>query len=174
MQAKRKQLKKEGKLLSKKQKEEKATAEVRRKALLESGIVKVEGLRQRSNSQANGTPKKITHGSRKRIDRVAKETEVADTEDAAESVATPGPDESVAASAPNDDREASDEEEKAEVEGASEDGWEVSTDEETESVELLKPVKSQPQPTRAIRGKLYNCVELFSHTSRHRLRETSR
>ncbi|GJJ07759.1 hypothetical protein Clacol_001964 [Clathrus columnatus] len=90
--AKKEQLRKEGKLLTKKQKEEKAAAEIRKKALLESGV-KIEGLQQQSNGSANGTVKKVSYGSRKwkgpvaKEGSVTKEVEKADTEDVAESVA---------------------------------------------------------------------------------------
>jgi translation initiation factor 5B len=66
-QAKREQAKKEGRLLTKKQKEEKAAAEIRRKALLESGV-KIEGLQQQQNAQNDGpaVPKKVMYGNRKK------------------------------------------------------------------------------------------------------------
>lgn len=167
MQAKKEQLKKEGKLLTKKQKEEKAAAEMRKKALLESGIVKIEGLQQPSNGQATGPPKKVLYGSRKRKGpaakegSVTKEVEVADAEDIAESVA---------ASAPNDDWEASDDderaEEKAEVEKISDvkDSWDASSDEDAESVKSPEPVKLQatrPQPTPA-RGNFHNFFSILN------------
>lgn len=63
-QAKREQLKKEGKLLTKKQKEENQRAEIRRQALLASGV-QIEGLQQTSASAPAG-PKKVVYGNRKK------------------------------------------------------------------------------------------------------------
>ncbi|CAE6451660.1 unnamed protein product [Rhizoctonia solani] len=61
--AKREQLKKEGKLLTAKQKAEKQAAEIRRQALLQSGV-KIEGLQ--SGGGAGSTPKKVVYGSKKK------------------------------------------------------------------------------------------------------------
>ncbi|KAF9449567.1 hypothetical protein P691DRAFT_774614 [Macrolepiota fuliginosa MF-IS2] len=60
--AKREVAKKEGRLLTKKQKEERQMAEIRRQALLASGV-QIEGLQQASNS---GAPKKVVYGNRKK------------------------------------------------------------------------------------------------------------
>lgn len=162
IQAKKEQLKKEGKYLTKKQKEEKAAAELRKKALLESGVVKIEGLQQQQNGQASGASKKMVYGSRKRKgpiakeDLVTKEVEKADTDEVAESVA-PEPDESVAASAPKEDWEASDdeksEEEKVEIKKPPvKDSWDASSDEEEAVTSPTSPAppkgaKPQPKPT---------------------------
>ena len=53
--------KKEGRLLTKKQKEERAAAELRKQALLASGV-HIEGLQQASAS----APKKVVYGNRKK------------------------------------------------------------------------------------------------------------
>lgn len=69
--AKREKLKAEGKLLTKKQKEEKKLMEMRRAALLASGNIKVAGLAKKA-AAANGEgteekkPKKIVYGKRKK------------------------------------------------------------------------------------------------------------
>ncbi|KAK0447939.1 hypothetical protein EV421DRAFT_1733112 [Armillaria borealis] len=60
--AKRELAKKEGRLLTKKQKEERAMAEIRKKALIASGA-QIEGLQQQ---QAGGPPKKVVYGNRKK------------------------------------------------------------------------------------------------------------
>ncbi|KAN0062424.1 eukaryotic translation initiation factor 5B [Thecaphora frezii] len=56
--AKKEQLKKEGKLLTPKQKAEKAAAEARLQAMLKSGQIKVEGLEQQKEAQPADAPKK--------------------------------------------------------------------------------------------------------------------
>jgi translation initiation factor 5B len=63
LQAKREQAKKDGTLLTKKQKEEKAAAELRKQALLKSGV-QIEGLQALSS----GAPanKKVVYGNRKK------------------------------------------------------------------------------------------------------------
>src|SRR5204863_6193565 len=69
-QAKRELARKEGRLLTKKQKEEKARAEVQRQALIASGV-QIEGLQQISG---NGIPaRKLVYGSRKKKAPVSKE-----------------------------------------------------------------------------------------------------
>ncbi|QRV72399.1 Elongation factor Tu GTP binding domain [Ceratobasidium sp. AG-Ba] len=60
--AKREQLKKEGKLLTPKQKAEKQAAEIRRQALLASGV-KIEGLQ---SGEGPSAPKKVVYGNRKK------------------------------------------------------------------------------------------------------------
>lgn len=61
-QAKRELAKKEGRLLTKKQKEEQRAAELRKQALLASGV-QIEGLQQPSGAQV---PKRVVYGNRKR------------------------------------------------------------------------------------------------------------
>ncbi|PWY98646.1 hypothetical protein BCV70DRAFT_201448 [Testicularia cyperi] len=56
--AKKEQLRKEGKLLTPKQKAEKAAAEARMQAMIRSGQIKVEGLQQRASEEASSEPKK--------------------------------------------------------------------------------------------------------------------
>lgn len=68
--AKRELAKKEGRLLTKKQKEERAAAELRRQALLASGV-HIEGLHQSSERDAAvtaipGSAKKVVYGARKK------------------------------------------------------------------------------------------------------------
>lgn len=66
--AKRELAKKEGRLLTKKQKEEKQMAEIRKRALLASGV-QIEGLQQISgsgNTPGTVTPRKVVYGNRKK------------------------------------------------------------------------------------------------------------
>jgi translation initiation factor 5B len=62
-QAKREQAKREGTLLTKKQKEDKAAAELRKQALLKSGV-QIEGLQ--GSSSGAPTTKKVVYGNRKK------------------------------------------------------------------------------------------------------------
>ena len=62
LQAKREIAKKEGRLLTKKQKEEQRIAELRKQALLASGV-QIEGLQHNSAAPA---PKKVVYGNRKK------------------------------------------------------------------------------------------------------------
>lgn len=64
-QAKREQLRKEGKILTKKQREEQRAAEIRKQALLASGVV-IEGLQQQQTRGSTAAPKKFTYGSKKK------------------------------------------------------------------------------------------------------------
>jgi translation initiation factor 5B len=63
LQAKRELAKKEGRLLTKKQKEERARAEIQRQALLASGV-QIEGLQQPSGNDA--PTRKVVYGTRKK------------------------------------------------------------------------------------------------------------
>lgn len=70
LQAKRELAKKEGRLLTKKQKEEKAVAEIRKQALLASGV-QIEGLQQ---GGATAPTKKVVYGNKKKKGHSAKES----------------------------------------------------------------------------------------------------
>jgi translation initiation factor 5B len=61
--AKRDLARKEGRLLTPKQKQERAAAEARKKALLESGVI-IEGLNQAGSSTS--APKKVNYGKRQK------------------------------------------------------------------------------------------------------------
>ncbi|PWN46835.1 hypothetical protein IE53DRAFT_382587 [Violaceomyces palustris] len=63
---KKEQLKKEGKLLTPKQKAEKAAAEARLRAMLESGQVKVEGLEKSQEAAKETTKKKVVYENKKK------------------------------------------------------------------------------------------------------------
>lgn len=58
-------MKKEGKLLTKKQKDEQRAAEMRKQALLASGVV-IEGLQQQQTGGSGTAPKKISYGTKKK------------------------------------------------------------------------------------------------------------
>lgn len=58
-------MKKEGKLLTKKQKEEQRVAEMRKQALLASGVV-IDGLQHQQAGGSGGTQKKFSYGSKKK------------------------------------------------------------------------------------------------------------
>lgn len=127
-------MKKEGRLLTKKQKEERTAAEIRRKALLESGV-KIEGLQQQQNGQAaGGAPKKVVYGSRKKKgpaqakeeavpERGEPKSEVVSSPVVESLVVTPVQEEAA------DDWEASDTEEKKVLDDVK-DSWDASSDEE--------------------------------------------
>lgn len=66
--AKKEQLRKEGKLLTPKQKAEKAAAEARMKAMIQSGQIKVEGLEKKEKDEDEGGEKKkrVVYDSKKK------------------------------------------------------------------------------------------------------------
>ena len=145
--AKRELAKKEGRFLTKKQKEEKAAVEIRRKALLDSGV-KIEGLQQQQNVESNGSsaPKKVVYGNRKKKSPAAvstKDNAVPKVEEKVEAIpppiSEPVPLPTVESSGIKDDWEASeDEEDKAgdDISGVK-DSWDASSDEDI----VEKPVK---------------------------------
>ncbi|KIK98161.1 hypothetical protein PAXRUDRAFT_134809 [Paxillus rubicundulus Ve08.2h10] len=115
--AKRELAKKEGRLLTKKQKEEKAAAELRKQALLASGV-QIEGLQQ----QGGGAPanKKVVYGNRKRKGPAAKEKDSAPASPALESrPLTPDPVLESASPSPVPEEQADD----------AQDEWDVTSDE---------------------------------------------
>lgn len=133
MQAKRELARKEGRLLTKKQKEDQRAAELRKQALLASGVV-VEGLQQ----QAVDKPKKVVYGNRKKKAPTAIADSTPTTRDPSPvRAATPAP---VQPSSPasvvsklesvKDDWDASDEE-PAKPEGVKDD-WDESSGDEAE------------------------------------------
>ncbi|KAK0231376.1 hypothetical protein IW262DRAFT_1478609 [Armillaria fumosa] len=119
--AKRELAKKEGRLLTKKQKEERAMAEIRKKALIASGA-QIEGLQQQ---QAGGPPKKVVYGSRKK--NVKKEV----TESRPR---TPEPE-------PEPEPPKEQAKEEANGKGAAKDDWDDSSEEENEGTKKPEGVK---------------------------------
>ncbi|KIJ19788.1 hypothetical protein PAXINDRAFT_160497 [Paxillus involutus ATCC 200175] len=120
--AKRELAKKEGRLLTKKQKEEKAAAELRKQALLASGV-QIEGLQQ----QSGGAPanKKVVYSNRKRKGPAAKEKDSAPASPAPESrVLTPEPVPESASPSPAPEEQADD----------AKDEWDVTSEEEDSKV----------------------------------------
>ncbi|KAJ3853333.1 hypothetical protein EV368DRAFT_39150 [Lentinula lateritia] len=150
--AKREIAKKEGRLLTKKQKEEKAAAEIRKQALLASGV-QIEGLQQSSNMPT----KKVVYSNRKKKGPTANgaspassrprtpESPVVQEEkkdsilNLADGSLAPAnkPEEAEEASAKDDWDASSDEEAKPASDGKK-DSWDASSDEGAE----LKPIPS--------------------------------
>ncbi|KXN84214.1 Eukaryotic translation initiation factor 5B [Leucoagaricus sp. SymC.cos] len=128
--AKRELARKEGRLLTKKQKEEKQMAELRKQALLASGV-QIEGLQQSSGS---GAPKKVVYGNRKK--KPAGQKEVSPAQSRPQS---PGPVSQPTAEASPPEAEAksdwendSNEEKSAESQVGVKDSWDASGDEDEE------------------------------------------
>lgn len=113
--------KKEGRLLTKKQKEERAMAEIRKKALIASGV-QIEGLQQQ---QTGGPPKKVVYGNRKK--NVKKEV----TESRPR---TPEPE-------PEPELPKEQAKEDVNGKGAAKDDWDASSEEENEDTKKLEGVK---------------------------------
>ncbi|KAH0587010.1 hypothetical protein H2248_005829 [Termitomyces sp. 'cryptogamus'] len=140
--AKRELAKKEGRLLTKKQKEERQMAEIRRQALLASGV-QIEGLQQ---SASTGAPKKIVYGTRKKKGPGVKDVASNDASPAPESrPRTPEPpQEAKPAEEERDEWDVSSEEEDvkpaAKTAPDTKDDWDASSEEEEE-------VKPEPAPT---------------------------
>jgi translation initiation factor 5B len=138
--------------LTKKQKEEKAAAEIRRQALLASGV-QIEGLQQTSG---NGAPvgKKMTYGNRKKKGPVSKDVSSAPSSRPRTPDPVPIPlvipatkeEEPVADGDVKDDWDVSSEDGAANVTGDVKDSWDVSSDEEADSkpsapVSTMKPAQ---------------------------------
>lgn len=123
LQAKREQLKKEGKLLTKKQKEERHMAELRKQALLASGV-QIEGLQQQGSGSAPPAGKKVVYGNRKKKGPNAKEASPAGSPAPESRPRSPEP-------TPTPPPEPVKEEEKGDEDVKSD--WDASSDEETES-----------------------------------------
>ncbi|SJL01358.1 uncharacterized protein ARMOST_04678 [Armillaria ostoyae] len=119
--AKRELAKKEGRLLTKKQKEERAMAEIRKKALIASGA-QIEGLQQQ---QTGGPPKKVVYGNRKK--NVKKEV----TESRPR---TPEPE-------PEPEPPKEQAKEEVNEKGAAKDDWDDSSEGENEDTKKLEGVK---------------------------------
>ncbi|KZT20635.1 hypothetical protein NEOLEDRAFT_1151208 [Neolentinus lepideus HHB14362 ss-1] len=122
--AKKEQAKKEGRLLTKKQKEERAAAERRKQALLASGV-QIEGLQQPSVS----APKKVVYDNRKKKGPAAvstrESTPAPETKPVTPEPATPVEPEEVKSTEERADDVKSD--------------WDASSDEETKAKKLAKP-----------------------------------
>ncbi|KAE9399098.1 hypothetical protein BT96DRAFT_994218 [Gymnopus androsaceus JB14] len=145
--AKREIAKKEGRLLTKKQKEEKAAAEIRRQALLASGV-QIEGLQQPSGS---GPPtKKVVYGNRKKKGGPsANGTSPAHSRPESPAVkeekVEPEPTPSNGSADAKDDWDASSDEETKSAGDGVKDSWDASSDEEKKPTPA--PVKSSPPLT---------------------------
>jgi translation initiation factor 5B len=145
LQAKRELAKKEGRLLTKKQKEEKAMAEIRKQALLASGV-QIEGLQQASGSGAPAV-KKVVYGNRKKKGpaNVAKDASPApESRPRTPEPVAPTPVVEPKAEA-EDDWEASSAEEETAPPAGVKDSWDASSDEE----EAAPPPPPAPVSTPA-------------------------
>ncbi|KAI6099153.1 hypothetical protein F5141DRAFT_1066724 [Pisolithus sp. B1] len=150
--AKRELAKKEGRLLTKKQKEERAAAELRRQALLASGVV-VEGLQQPSDV-SNTTGKKVVYGNRKKKPTATgRETPLTSPSSPAPSSRplTPEPvpepaEPPTKAEGIKDDWDASSDEGEAKpvVQPGIKDSWDDSSEEETSPLPPTKELRKAP------------------------------
>ncbi|KAG6885491.1 hypothetical protein C0993_001098 [Termitomyces sp. T159_Od127] len=145
--AKRELAKKEGRLLTKKQKEERQMAEIRKQALLASGV-QIEGLQQPASTAA---PKKVVYGNRKKKGPAAKDVVLKDPSSAPESrTRTPEPHKEVKlVEEDRDDWDVSSEEEDAKPVAKAvldtKDDWDASSEEEEGTKnEPLEVPKTQP------------------------------
>ncbi|KAJ3479048.1 hypothetical protein NLI96_g9333 [Meripilus lineatus] len=151
--AKRELAKKEGRLLTKKQKEEQRAAELRKQALLASGV-QIEGLQQQSSGQPT---KKVVYGNRKKKVAPASSTGSgpATREPSPTRVATPPPpapklEEPEGGDGLKDDWDASSEEEPAKPAADVKDAWDDSSDDEApKSSANGGPPKGTAPPSKA-------------------------
>ncbi|KAG9127764.1 hypothetical protein FRC07_009889 [Ceratobasidium sp. 392] len=150
--AKREQLKKEGKLLTAKQKAEKQAAEIRRQALLQSGV-KIEGLQ--SGEAGASAPKRVVYGNKKK--KPAQNQKDSSTVAGSERGPSPPPEPAPAAPAPatpsdvKDDWDASsaDEAPVPEVKpaaGGVKDDWDATSEEEEAAP--AKPAAKAQEPSK--------------------------
>jgi translation initiation factor 5B len=124
--------KKEGRYMTKKQKEEKAAAELRRQALLASGV-QIEGLQQ----QAGTSAKKVAFGNRKKKGPLTKEASASPAPESRPET----PDDILEASPPSHVEPAA---EEAKLDGVK-DEWDASSgDESDESVDSEEMQQEQP------------------------------
>lgn len=133
-QAKREIAKKEGRLLTKKQKEEKAAAEIRKQALLASGV-QVQGLQQ--SSDAPPAAKKFSYGKKKKgpaqaVGTLTKDSTPVGTPSARSSSLPPEP-------VPEVQPETKDEEPTTPV--GVKDEWDASSDDEAKAPTPTAPVE---------------------------------
>ncbi|KAF5390428.1 hypothetical protein D9757_005219 [Collybiopsis confluens] len=153
--AKKELAKKEGRLLTKKQKEEKAAAEMRKQALLASGV-QIEGLQQQSGS-GGGQPKKVVYNNRKKkgpaaagangVSPASSRPRTPEPPAIPEEQVAPSPAKETAEEPAKDDWDASSGEEesnKAASEGVK-DSWDASSD-EGEETKSAKTSEAKPAP----------------------------
>ncbi|KAF9242947.1 hypothetical protein BU15DRAFT_86712 [Melanogaster broomeanus] len=159
--AKRELAKKEGRLLTKKQKEEKVAAELRKQALLASGV-QIEGLHQSGGRTPAG--KKVVYGNRKKKGPAAKEKDSAPVSPAPESrplSPEPVPDSPSPSPSPQelptkadddkDDWDATSEEEdnKDSTPAAVKDSWDASSEDEGSTPAPPREIKPSVKPPAA-------------------------
>ena len=145
MQAKREQQKKEGKLLTPKQKAERAAAEIRLKALVADSGNTIVGLQEQAAGEGDDQPKKVSYAKKKPFNKkpvvAAAETKVEEVpviEEVKEAEKVQEDDADV-----KDDWDASDDEEEVKAESVK-DSWDASESEEEKPVPVAvaAPVKA--------------------------------
>ncbi|KAF8659526.1 hypothetical protein AX16_001825 [Volvariella volvacea WC 439] len=156
--AKKELAKKQGTYLTKKQKEERAIAEMRKQALLAAGGVQIRGL------QDGAVPKKVTYGNRKRGPSQKDSSPAPESRPKTPDVAPP-PETPPAELEAKDDWDASSDEEKDKPETPVsatpapvpdvKDSWDASSDEEGEAkpAEPIAPAKAASAPAPKPAGK---------------------
>ncbi|KAG9092561.1 hypothetical protein FS749_015618 [Ceratobasidium sp. UAMH 11750] len=162
--AKREQLKKEGKLLTPKQKAEKQAAEIRRQALLQSGV-KVEGLQ--AGEAGASAPKKVVYGNKKK--KPGQNQKDTSTVAGSERAPSPPPEPAPAPAPANDvkddwDASSTDEAPSPAVKPAAsgvKDDWDATSEEEEEAPRAKPAAKPQepPKPSPATKGALPAAVK---------------
>ncbi|KWU47625.1 hypothetical protein RHOSPDRAFT_7210, partial [Rhodotorula sp. JG-1b] len=167
--AKKEQLKREGKLLTPKQKAERAAAEARRQALLSAGNVTIAGLQQ----QEADAPRKVSYGKRERANNKKPVAAASPAEEKAPAAVEAKKEEEEKKAAPaqaqseekKDDEEddvkdswdvsSSEDEAKADVK----DSWDASSDEEEEEQEKKPAPAAAPAPAGKANGKAAAAAE---------------
>ena len=142
MQAKREQQKKEGKLLTPKQKAERAAAEIRMKALVATAGNTIVGLQEQAAGEGDDQPKKVSYAKKKPFKKPAVAAEVKVEVPVVEEVKEVEKVEEDDADV-KDDWDASDDEEEAKAESVK-DSWDASESEEDKPapVAVAAPVKA--------------------------------
>ncbi|KAF9526273.1 hypothetical protein CPB83DRAFT_770518 [Crepidotus variabilis] len=159
--AKKEIARKEGRLLTKKQKEEKHAAELRKQALLASGV-QIEALQQSGSAPAAG--KKVVYGNRKKKAPTTKDASPAPdsrprTPDTLSATASPAPSQAElppatpteSAGAKSDWEASTDEEDAAKVQvppADVKDSWDDSSEDEGQAKQVEKPATTKPVATK--------------------------
>ena len=147
-QAKKDQLRKEGKLLTPKQKAEKAAAELRLKALVGTEGLVVAGLQKNGDGEA---PKKVSYGKKKPFKKGPAAAEPEATPEVKEPEPAPAPveEEKAKSAEASDDEDVKDDWDASDSEKAEsvKDEWDASSEEEEEA--KPEPVKAAPTPAPA-------------------------
>lgn len=176
LQAKRDLAKKEGRFLTKKQKEDKQMAEIRKQALLASGV-QVEGLQQ-PGGDGSSASKKVVYGNRKKKGPVAIDSSPAQSRPRTPELAPVSRSPKVRELAQTKPQIAADEDVKSdwdassghegeEKPSAAKDSWDASSDDEDD--EEAKPApKPAPQAPAKMNGeKSVKCAYFYAVKRKH-------